>query len=107
MSKQALEKFNQVVLNKPVLQEKLRNSPDLKAFTEMVVKLGQQEGCVFTAQEVAERLAAAGPSKPGGRELSDKELELAAGGGLSFGSSYWCGICSGQTSAEPPSMQTK
>src|SRR5262245_25938610 len=104
MAKADLEKFNQVVLRNPALQEKLRNSSDLKAFTEMVVKLGQQEGCSFTADDVAEQLATNSQATSADRELSDKELELASGG-YSWGSSYWCGGCgkTSATSVQPPS----
>jgi hypothetical protein len=79
-------------LGKPALQESLRNSPDLKGFTELVVRLGQQEGLSFTAADVAERLAANTQSSAG-RELSDQELEAVSGGAISWGNSYWCGAC--------------
>ena len=97
MSRQALDRFYEVVRDNPSLQDKLKNSPDLKAFTDMVVKLGSQNGCVFTASEVAEQLAANTQAESSDRELSDQELEVASGG-LSLASSYWCGAC-GKTSA--------
>ena len=97
MSRENLDKFYEAVLSKPALQESLKNSPDLKGFTELVVTLGQQEGLAFTAEEVSEKLAA-NTQSTAGRELSDQELEMASGGAISFGSSYWCGAC-GKTSA--------
>jgi len=93
MSRENLEKFYDVVLAKPVLQENLRNSPDLKAFTELVVSLGHQEGLQFTAEEVAEKLASNTQTLSPDRELSDTELAMASGGAISWGNSYWCGAC--------------
>jgi predicted ribosomally synthesized peptide with nif11-like leader len=98
MSKENLEKFYEAVMAKPALQESLRNSPDLKGFTELVVRLGAQEGLAFTTEEVSEKLAANTQLTSAGQELTDQQLEMASGGAISWGNSYWCGAC-GATSA--------
>lgn len=93
MANQGLEDFYAKVMADQALQSQLTGAPDVQSFVAMAVRLGQEHGYTFTADEVVARLG----KQDSNVELSDKELEAVAGGYVSFGSSLLCGYC-GKTS---------
>jgi hypothetical protein len=46
------ERFRQLVLEDLALQERLRGTPDLKAFVELTLRLGEERGYRFTAADI-------------------------------------------------------
>jgi predicted ribosomally synthesized peptide with nif11-like leader len=56
MSRESLERFIQVVLETPELQEQLQAAPDLESVTRLAVELGEANGYSFTAEEVAQEM---------------------------------------------------
>ncbi len=52
MSQQAFEQFRQVVLQDLALQERLRATTDHRSFLDLVVRVGGERGCHFTAEDV-------------------------------------------------------
>jgi aspartyl/asparaginyl beta-hydroxylase (cupin superfamily) len=52
MDGKGLEQFRQLVLEDLALQEKLRETPDLKAFLDLTLQLGKDLGYVFTVEDV-------------------------------------------------------
>jgi hypothetical protein len=53
---ESFERFRQLVLGDATLQERLRETPDLKAFVALTLRLGQEHGYRFTAEEVENAL---------------------------------------------------
>lgn len=56
MALQDLERFRQIVLQQPALEEQLLQAPAGQAFTELALRLGAEHGCPFTAEELREAL---------------------------------------------------
>jgi CSLREA domain-containing protein len=52
MSQEAFEQFRQIVLQEVALQERLRVTMDHRSFIDLVVRLGADRGCHFTAEDV-------------------------------------------------------
>jgi hypothetical protein len=52
MSRENFEQFRQIVLHDPTLQVRLRETTDLRPFIELVVRVGEERGCIFTPEEV-------------------------------------------------------
>lgn len=50
--------FRNLVLHDPALQEALRCSPDRAAFVALVVRLGAERGCTFSAGDVSTAMQA-------------------------------------------------
>lgn len=78
MSQEAVEKFRDAVNGNPALQETLR--PYLTPYFNIfhVVRVGQENGFEFTAEEAVALKAQVGGDAEG--RLSDFELEMVAGG---------------------------
>jgi len=57
-SPEALERFCSLVVADTGLQERLRQVADKKLFIDLVVRLGEQRGCSFNADDVTEALRA-------------------------------------------------
>jgi quercetin dioxygenase-like cupin family protein len=53
-----LEEFRRIVLGDAALQMSLRETPNLKAFLELMPELGRAHGCVFNQADVEEALRA-------------------------------------------------
>lgn len=53
---EGFERFRQLVLEDAALQERLRETPNLKAFVDLTLRLGEEHGCRFTAVDVEEAL---------------------------------------------------
>ena len=73
-----LEQFYNLVQNSQELQEQLGAVENEESFNEMAVRLGQENGYTFTAEDVKafinQKKEEANP------ELSEQELEAVAGG---------------------------
>jgi predicted ribosomally synthesized peptide with nif11-like leader len=73
-----LEQFYNLVQNSQELQEQLGAVENEESFNEMAVRLGQENGYTFTAEDVKafinQKKEEANP------ELSEHELEAVAGG---------------------------
>lgn len=50
--KESFERFRQLVLEDAALQERLRGTPDLKAFVDLTLRLGEERGYRFMAEDV-------------------------------------------------------
>lgn len=59
MSQESFEKFRQLVLQDASLQQRLKCTPDRAAFIALTVRLGEESGCRFDAEDVEEALRAA------------------------------------------------
>jgi predicted ribosomally synthesized peptide with nif11-like leader len=83
MSSEAVESFYEKVLQDPGLQEQFKAAPSEDAFVRMAVNLGSQNGYSFTPDEVRSRISqATGGSES---ELTDRQLEIVAGGAVCSG----------------------
>jgi predicted ribosomally synthesized peptide with nif11-like leader len=78
MSEANLQQFLARVVKDSALQDQLKNVTDKGAFTEATVRLGRQSGYAFTAADV-EAVLFQNKQNPLD-QLSDKDLELVAGG---------------------------
>ncbi|BAZ52081.1 hypothetical protein NIES4103_47400 [Nostoc sp. NIES-4103] len=78
MSKENLEQFYILVQNSEELQQQLGAIQDSQIFNETAVRLGQENGYSFTADEVDAFLNE--KIQQNNAELSDRELEAVAGG---------------------------
>ncbi len=56
MSRENLERFLQVVLETPALQEQIVSAPDQDSVVRLAVQLGEENGYSFTTEEVAEEI---------------------------------------------------
>lgn len=56
MSRESLEQFKEVVLKYTTLQERLKATADRESFVKLAVKLGEESGYYFTAEEIEEAL---------------------------------------------------
>jgi predicted ribosomally synthesized peptide with nif11-like leader len=81
MSQANVEQFYKVVQNSQQLQEQLGAAENKESFNELAVRLGQENGYTFTAEEVDAFINQ--KSQEANAELSDQELEAVAGGGQS------------------------
>lgn len=52
MPRQDLERFRELVLRDPVLQEQLQGIRDRDSFVALVLQAGQARGFIFTADDV-------------------------------------------------------
>ncbi|HEX8088948.1 MAG TPA: aspartyl/asparaginyl beta-hydroxylase domain-containing protein [Blastocatellia bacterium] len=50
--KESFERFRQLVLEDAALQERLRGTPNLKAFVDLMLRLGEERGYRFTAEDI-------------------------------------------------------
>ncbi len=73
-----LEQFYNLVQNSQELQEQLGSVENEESFNEMAVRLGQENGYTFTAEDVKAFLNQ--KSQEANPELSEQELEAVAGG---------------------------
>jgi hypothetical protein len=55
----AFERFRRIVLDDPALFEQLRAVPEGAAFAESALRLGHENGCDFTADDLDAALRAA------------------------------------------------
>jgi len=85
-----LEQFYNLVQNSQELQEQLGAVENEESFNEMAVRLGQENGYTFTAEDVKafinQKKEEANP------ELSEQELEAVAGGKSKYDSSGPCPV---------------
>lgn len=77
MASAGLEQFYRKIVTDHNLQIRLKAAPTMAAFIETAVKLGQEHGYSFTAQDVRARVAANSPDG----ELTEDELDEMSGGG--------------------------
>ena len=73
-----LEQFYNLVQNSQELQQQLGSVENEESFNEMAVRLGQENGYTFTAEDVKTFINL--KSQEGNAELSEQELEAVAGG---------------------------
>jgi len=73
-----LEQFYNLVQNSQELQEQLGAVENEESFNEMAVRLGQENGYTFTAEDVKAFINQ--KSQEVNPELSEEELEAVAGG---------------------------
>jgi predicted ribosomally synthesized peptide with nif11-like leader len=73
-----LEQFYNLVQNSQELQEQLGAVENQESFNEMAVRLGQENGYTFTAEDVKAFLTQ--KKEEANPELSEQELEAVAGG---------------------------
>ena len=58
MSQESFDRFRELVLENPALQETLRGAPDQETFLTLVLQLGREQGYQFSAETVLAALAA-------------------------------------------------
>jgi predicted ribosomally synthesized peptide with nif11-like leader len=73
-----LEQFYNLVQNSQELQQQLGSVESEESFNEMAVRLGQENGYTFTAEDVKAFLTQ--KKEEADSELSAQELEAVAGG---------------------------
>ena len=78
MSNASLDQFISKIVSDSKLQDKLKGVTDKAAFTNTVVRLGKENGFVFSSADVDAFLAQNKTKPP--RQLSDAELAQVAGG---------------------------
>lgn len=77
MSDGTLAQFIQTIGADPALKAQLGATRSWDEFTQLAAKLGRERGLSFTADELSAAMAA---MTPAAGELTDAELEQAAGG---------------------------
>ena len=77
-----LKQFFQIASQDQQMQGKLKAAPNREAYLNSCVELGREKGFSFTSDEVATALNGAKKTKAAKNELSEKELNTVAGGGL-------------------------
>jgi len=77
-----LEQFYNFVQNSQELQEQLGAAESEESFNEMAVRLGQENGYTFTAEDVKAFITQ--KSQEVNPELSEQELEAVAGGKIKY-----------------------
>jgi Aspartyl/Asparaginyl beta-hydroxylase len=55
-SREDFERFRRLVLEDTTLQERLRQTPNLKSFVSLTLRLGDEHGCRFTVDDVEDAL---------------------------------------------------
>ena len=83
-----LEQFYNLVQNSQELQEQLGAAENEESFNEMAVRLGQENGYTFTAEDVEAFLTQ--KKEEANPELSEQELEAVAGGKSKYDPSTPC-----------------
>jgi predicted ribosomally synthesized peptide with nif11-like leader len=83
-----LEQFYNLVQNSQELQEQLGAVENEESFNEMAVRLGQENGYTFTAEDVKAFLTQ--KKEEANPELSEQELEAVAGGSSKYDSDTPC-----------------
>jgi predicted ribosomally synthesized peptide with nif11-like leader len=83
-----LEQFYNLVQNSQELQEQLGAVETEESFNEMAVRLGQENGYTFTAEDVKAFINL--KSQEANPELSEQELEAVAGGNKKYDPSTPC-----------------
>jgi predicted ribosomally synthesized peptide with nif11-like leader len=83
-----LEQFYNLVQNSQELQEQLGAVENEESFNEMAVRLGQENGYTFTAEDVKAFLTQ--KKEEANPELSEQELEAVAGGKSKYDPSTPC-----------------
>jgi hypothetical protein len=58
MSMESFDQFRQIVLDDMALQERLQATTDRHEFVDLVVLLGEERGCHFTAADVEAAMSA-------------------------------------------------
>jgi predicted ribosomally synthesized peptide with nif11-like leader len=93
MAQSNVEKVRNLVLADPALQQRLGAAKNDAEFVDVLIGIGADRGLPFTAAEIDAWKAGEGSSL----ELTDDQLQQAAGGyasyGTSYGNSIWCGFC--------------
>jgi predicted ribosomally synthesized peptide with nif11-like leader len=83
-----LEQFYNLVQNSQELQEQLGAVENEESFNERAVRLGQENGYTFTAEDVKVFINL--KSQEANPELSEQELEAVAGGNKKYDPSPPC-----------------
>jgi predicted ribosomally synthesized peptide with nif11-like leader len=83
-----LEQFYNLVQNSQELQEQLGAVENEESFNEMAVRLGQENGYTFTAEDVKAFIIQ--KKEEANPELSEQELEAVAGGKSKYDPSGPC-----------------
>ena len=83
-----LEQFYNLVQNSQELQQQLGSAENEESFNEMAVRLGQENGYTFTAEDVKAFINQ--KSQEANPELSEQELEAVAGGNNKYDPSERC-----------------
>jgi len=78
MSKENIEQFFNFIQNNQQLQQQLGAVQNKESFNELAVRLGQENGYIFTAEEAKAFINQ--KSQKSELELSDTELAAVAGG---------------------------
>ncbi len=52
MSRESIQQFIQAIMQNPALQEQLEAAPDQQSMVNLAVRLGEENGYSFTADEV-------------------------------------------------------
>jgi hypothetical protein len=55
---ESFEQFREIVLQDLALQERLRATTDHGSFVDLVVRVGEEQGCRFTPEDVEEAMRA-------------------------------------------------
>jgi predicted ribosomally synthesized peptide with nif11-like leader len=85
-----LEQFYNLVQNSQELQEQLGAVESEESFNEMAVRLGQENGYTFTAEDVKTFITQ--KKEEANAELSEQELEAVAGGKSKYDPSGQCPV---------------
>ena len=88
-----LEQFYNLVQNSQELQEQLGAVETEESFNEVAVRLGQENGYTFTAEDVKAFINL--KSQEANAELSEQELEAVAGGKSKYDPSTPCPMNTG------------
>ncbi len=78
MSREAVEKFYEIIAQDEALQDRMREATDETRFLDLAIQLGSERGCDFTTDELSGHMNALQQSMQ--TELSDAQLEQVAGG---------------------------
>ena len=89
MSQANVEKLKEVLANDTELQRRLASAQGESALVTTLIGIGKEKGISITEADLEEAKA----QPPVHQELSDEQLKTVAAGGVSYGSSWFCGFC--------------
>lgn len=106
MSREAIEKFYEIIGQDEDLQNRMREATDEAGFLDLALQLGGDKGCDFTKEELSAHMDTLQESMDA--ELSEAELEQVAGGlsKTKVSSFNWTNTYSGCANCDKDGLKT-
>ena len=93
MSQANVEKVRDLISSDPKLKQRLEGTKGESALVSALIGIGAEKGLPITEADLEAFKAKQRESE----ELSDEQLKTVAAGAISYGNSFWCAFCGGQS----------